>query len=56
MMTEPLLGQGGFIYVNYQVIGADNGLLSILFDVSTYTGGAHANTTHIPLNFDLKTG
>jgi hypothetical protein len=24
--------------------------------VSTYTGGAHGHTVHIPLNFDLNTG
>jgi hypothetical protein len=47
---------GNFCYVNYRVINASNGLLSILFDVSTYTGGAHPNTVHIPLNFDLNTG
>jgi hypothetical protein len=47
---------GNFAYVNYRVINASNGLLSILFDVSIYTGGAHPNTVHIPLNFDLKTG
>jgi hypothetical protein len=56
MVTEPFLGQGGFIYVNYQVINAGNGLLSVLFDVSTYTGGAHGNTVHTALNFDLNTG
>jgi hypothetical protein len=56
MITEPLLGQGGSIYFNYRVINASNGLLSILFDVSTYTGGAHGNTVHVPLNFDLNTG
>ncbi len=54
--TTPLPEAGGFIDVNYQVMNASNGLLSILFDVNTYTGGAHANTTHIPLNFDLNTG
>ncbi len=54
--SAPLPDPGGFIFVNYQVVNADNGLLSILFDVSTYTGGAHNNTTHIPLNFDLNTG
>jgi len=47
---------GNFAYVNYQVINASNDLLSILFDVSIYTGGAHPNTVHIPLNFDLNTG
>jgi hypothetical protein len=47
---------GNFCYVNYQVINASNGLLSILIDVSMYTGGAHPNTVHIPLNFDLNTG
>ena len=47
---------GNFAYVNYRVINASNGLLSILFDVSTYTGGAHPNTFHRVLNFDLNTG
>lgn len=56
MIPEPLPEQGGFIYLNYQLIGAGNGLLSILFDVSTYTGGAHSNTVHRALNFDLNTG
>ena len=54
--SAPLPEAGGFINVNYQVINAENGLLSILFDASNYTGGAHNNTTHIPLNFDLNTG
>ena len=54
--SKPLPDAGGFIYVNYQVVNAANGMLSILFDASTYTGGAHTNTTHIPLNFDLNTG
>ena len=53
----PLPEMGGnFAYVNYRVINASNDLLSILFDVSIYTGGAHPNTVHIPLNFDLNTG
>ena len=47
---------GNFAYVNYRVINASNDLLSILFDVSIYTGGAHPNTVHIPLNFDLNAG
>ena len=55
-ITRPLLEPGGFIDVNYQVISAANGLLSILFDVSTYTGGAHPNTSHIALNYDLNKG
>jgi len=55
-ITEPLPEPGGFIYVNYHLISASNGLLSILFDVSTYTGGAHPNTVHVPLNFDVNTG
>ena len=53
----PLPGMAdNFIYVNYQIVNADNGLLSVLFDVSIYTGGAHPNTGYLPLNFDLNTG
>jgi Protein of unknown function (DUF3298) len=53
MITEPLLGQGGSIYLNYQVIFAGNGLL-ITFDqyqVMPYAAGPQ--TVAIPY-YELK--
>lgn len=46
-----------YIKVGYDIkTGKSDKTLSVVQEVTTYTGGAHSNTTYIPNNYDLSTG
>ena len=53
---EAIPDPGGMVQVDYQVTYASPELLSLLFDVGTYTGGAHPNSYALVLNYNLKAG
>ena len=43
--------------ISYELkTGTDDNTLSLLQKVESYTGGAHANTSYVPVNYDLRTG
>lgn len=45
-----------YVEVGYNVVYADNNLVSIKFSDTGFSGGAHPNTNYYTLNFDLKSG
>lgn len=52
-----LMGEmGNYIEVGYDVMYADDDLISVLFGEDTFTGGAHPNHDYFTLTYDLKSG
>lgn len=45
-----------YLDIGFNVEYADNDLISLNFSNSTYTGGAHPNSSFFTLNYDLKNG
>jgi len=52
---ESLPGPAG-LYISYTITNSDHNLISVKFDVSVYTGGAHPYPYSLAYNFDLSTG
>jgi hypothetical protein len=49
-------GVNNYIDISFNVEHADNDLISLNFQESTFSGGAHGNTNYFTLNYDLKNG
>lgn len=47
---------GYLLNISYEVIHADNQIISLLFKNYAFTGGAHGNTASKVFNYDLKNG
>jgi hypothetical protein len=56
MIAEDTLNKGvkNVIEINYDIVYADDDLISVNFLESTFTGGAHGNYTYFTVNYDLK--
>lgn len=50
------LGITNYSEIHYVVELANEGFISVFFDNSTYSGGAHPNSESFTVNFDLKRG
>lgn len=53
---EAVPDPGGMIHVDYRVTYASETLLSLLFEIGYYTGGAHPNSYSVVVNYDLREG
>ncbi len=49
-------GPGNTLDIDYRVMYADKDLISILYTIYFYTGGAHGNTGSAAFNYDLNQG
>ncbi len=49
-------GANNYIDIGYDVVYADDDLVSVTFSESTFAGGAHPNTNYFTINYDLKQG